>query len=202
MKRFGFTLCAVMLIFASAALLTSKAGGKLLISLVEHFAGSHLTPFGKNPQAIVVLTGGDARTQEAARQYRETGLPVLSSGGDGEAALLKKNLQNIFKVPVRWTEDRSLTTEENAIFCAKILAQADIQNIILVTDQLHMWRAKMMFADRGLSVKAAPANQASHVQLQPSDFVPGKEGIQLTKSALHEILGVAWYWSRRVIGLT
>ena len=202
MKRSGFTLCAVVLVIASALLLTSKAGGMLLISFVELSAGLGLAPFREKPQAIVVLTGGDARTREAARQHWETGLPVLSSGGDGEAALLKKNLQNIYKVPVRWTEDYSLSTEQNAFFCAEILRRENLQNIILVTDRLHMWRAKMMFTDRGLKVKAAPADAVSRAHLQVSDFVPGKEGIKLTKSALHEIFGIVWYKSRRLFHIT
>jgi len=202
MKHSGFTLSLVVLLFACAVLLTSKAGSRVLIALIERPPDSTLAPAGEEAQAIVVLTGGDSRTWEAARRYRETGLPVLSSGGDGEATLLKQDLQNKFDVPVRWTEERSLNTEENAFFSAEILAGENIQNIILITDALHMWRAKMMFSDRGLKVIAAPTNYLIRTRLQAADFLPSKEGFKLTKSAMHEIFGVAWYWGRKIRLLT
>jgi uncharacterized SAM-binding protein YcdF (DUF218 family) len=80
-----------------------------------------------------VLTGGHGRNLEAVRLQRVTGLPVLASGGNGEAAAIKRQLERDFGVPVRWTEGESLTTEENALLSVKILAGTGIQKILLVT---------------------------------------------------------------------
>ena len=146
----------------------------------------------------MVLTGGDLRTLEAARLHRETGLPVLASGGDGEAAAIKKHLEDDFHVSVRWTEGNSLNTEQNAMFSAEILARENIQRIILVTQALHMRRARMMFLDRGFEVIPAPTDFSSDAQLEWRDFLPSTEGRKLTKSALHEIIGLAWYWIRQL----
>ena len=203
MNRTGFALCLVILMAVCAVSVTSRAGGLVLIAWIERRADSILAPTEDAPQAIVVLTGGEPRTREAVRRYRETGLPILSSGGDGEAALLKQILQNKFGVPVRWTEDQSLNTEQNALYCAEILANENIKSIILVTDALHMWRAAMMFSDRGLRVTAAAVRYSrpgQATQLKLRDFLPSKEGLALTKSAMHELLGVVWYRSRHISG--
>ncbi|MBC7619229.1 MAG: YdcF family protein, partial [Candidatus Saccharibacteria bacterium] len=150
-------------------------------------------------QAIVVLTGGNGRNKEAARLHLKTGLPVLASGGDGEAAAIKKHLVNDFHLPVRWTEEDSLNTEQNALFTAKILAQENIQTIILVTHALHMRRARKMFEGWGLEVIPAPTDFSSFAPLKWDDFLPSTEGRKLTKSALHEIFGLAWYRIRQII---
>ncbi len=199
MNRFGhFKIFVALVLLACVIFFSSKAGGVLLIASIEQAATPISAPAGEAAQAIVVLTGGDLRTLEAARLHRETGLPVLASGGDGEAAAIKKHLEDDFHVSVRWTEGNSLNTEQNAMFSAEILARENIQRIILVTQALHMRRARMMFLDRGFEVIPAPTDFSSDAQLEWRDFLPSTEGRKLTKSALHEIIGLAWYWIRQL----
>jgi uncharacterized SAM-binding protein YcdF (DUF218 family) len=92
-------------------------------------------------QAIVVL-GADIRTGEgpdrlglrtldnvvmAADAYHQLRLPVAVSGGrlfrrhTSVADLMKTALIQYFAVPVTWTEDRSRTTYENALYNAQLL---------------------------------------------------------------------------------
>ena len=88
-------------------------------------------------QAIVVLGGGTRRnapeyggdtlgelTLERVRYgaavARMTGLPILVSGGsvlggETEAKLMREALEREFGIPVRWVEQRSRTTHENAL---------------------------------------------------------------------------------------
>ncbi|WP_168921598.1 YdcF family protein [Polaromonas vacuolata] len=188
-----------ILVLACVVFFSSKAGGVLLTACIEQSATPIDAPAGKAAQAIVVLTGGDLRTQEAARQYRQTGLPVLTSGGDGEAARIKEQLETEFHVPVKWTEENSLNTEQNAMFSAEILAKENIQSIILVTHALHMRRARMMFLDQGLDVIPAATDYTSHTALEWRDFLPSAEGRKLTQSALHEIVGLAWFRIRQIV---
>src|SRR5437762_1951004 len=67
------------------------------------------------------------RLAEAARQQRRLNLPVLVSGGPPDfpasslAALMSKVLHEDFRVPVRWREERSRNTFENALFSAEML---------------------------------------------------------------------------------
>jgi uncharacterized SAM-binding protein YcdF (DUF218 family) len=200
MNRYGnFKILVMLVLLACFILFSSKAGGLLLTASLESAVAPISAPTEKGAQAIVVLTGGYGRNKEAARLHRETGLPVLASGGDGEAAAIKKHLEDDFHVPVRWTEGDSLNTEQNALFAAKILRQENIQIIILVTHALHMRRARKMFEDCGLEVIPAPADFSSFAPLEWDNFLPSTEGKKLTKSALHEIFGLAWYRIRQII---
>lgn len=182
---------------ASIALLSSKAGGYVLTAGLERTVTPLAVPDATAAQAIVVLTGGHYKIMEVARLQRATGLPVLASGGDGEAAAIKRQLEREFGVPVRWTEGDSLTTEENALFSAKILAGAGVQKILLVTHALHMPRAQRLFSDTGLQVISAPTDFSSPATLRWADFWPSPEGRKTSQSALHEIVGLAWYRLRQ-----
>ena len=194
-----FKLLLALLLPASILLFSSKAGGYLLTAGLEQT----VTPFAVSAttttaaQAIVVLTGGYWRNMEAVRLQRATGLPVLASGGYGEAVVIKAQLERDFGVPVRWTESDSHSTEENALFSAKILAGANIQNILLVTHAMHMPRAYKMFSDTGLEVIPAPTDFSRTVSLRWKDFWPSAEGRKTSQSALHEIFGLAWYRLRQ-----
>lgn len=169
-----------------------------------------------NMQAIVVLGGGrrDAmadfheastlsepslqRVRYAAWLQRKTGLPVLVSGGapDGgiaEAVLQQRVLQNEFAVPVRWIEDRSNTTAENARFSTSLLRQQGIQRAYVVSDGWHLRRALPQFQQQGLQVQ--PAGVAFHTDYQPwyRNWVPGATSWRDSGQMLHEWLGIVWY---------
>ena len=199
MNRFSTSKISMALLLVSCVtFFSSKAGSLLLADSIEQATSPLSVPTEKSAQAIVVLTGGDSRNGEAARLHRETGLPVLASGGDGEAAAIKKQLEDDFHVPVKWTENKSLNTEQNALFSGHILARENIQTIILVTHALHMRRAQRMFEDRGLEVIPAPTDFSTHPPLEWRDFLPGTEGLKLTQSALHEVFGLVWYRMRKI----
>jgi uncharacterized SAM-binding protein YcdF (DUF218 family) len=198
MNRSGyFKLLLALLLAASGVLFSSKAGGYWLSAGLERTVTPVAAPATITAQAIVVLTGGQWRNSEAVRLQRATGLPVLASGGGGEAAAIKRELEREFGVPVRWTEGESHSTEENALFSAKILASAGIQKILLVTHALHMPRAQRLFSGTGLEVVAAPTDFSSAVALRWTDFWPSAEGQKSSQSALHEIVGLAWYRLRQ-----
>ena len=198
MNRAGyFKILFALMLPASLVLFSSKAGGYLLTAALERTVTPLAAPVGTAAQAIVVLTGGHWKAMETVRLQRATGLPVLASGGDGEAANIKAQLEREFGVPVRWTEGDSLTTEENAMFSAKILAVARVHKILLVTHALHMPRAQRLFSDTGLEVTPAPTDFSIHAPLKWGDFWPSAEGQKTSQSALHEIFGLAWYRLRQ-----
>ncbi|MBF0159223.1 MAG: YdcF family protein, partial [Magnetococcales bacterium] len=68
-----------------------------------------------------VSSGGLARVRYAAWLHRRTNLPILVTGGrpagekSSEAALMRDVLQDEFNVSVRWLEEDSHTTWENAV---------------------------------------------------------------------------------------
>jgi len=169
--------------------------------------------------AIVVLGGGRngnaleyggetvafpslVRVRYGARLQRETGLPLLLSGGRvygteavSEAALMKSVLEDELHVPVRWLEERSRNTAENARYSAEILREQGIGAIILVTGAAHMRRAVKVFEDQGIRVAAAPTGYRSGYRTAASvlDWLPSAGALDNSRIALHEYLGRLWY---------
>ena len=191
LSKICWVLTLVLMI--CAMFFISKSGGLLFAALLERSGPPFSASQAKAAQAIVVLTGAKSSMLEAARLHRQTGLPVLASGGDGEAAAIKNHLEKNLETPVKWTEGDSLNTEQNARFSAAILAKAQVRKIILVTHAMHMRRAQAMFVDQGFEVFPAPTNFSGWPELRWRDLLPSSEGRKLAKSALHEVFGLAFY---------
>ena len=183
----------VFALLVCAMFFVSKSGSLLFAALLERSAPPFSASQANAAQAIVVLTGAKASMVEAARLHRQTGLPVLASGGDGEAAAIKNYLEKSLETPVKWTEGNSLNTEQNARFSADILAKAQVRKIILVTHAMHMRRAQAMFVDQGFEVVPAPTDFSSWPERRWRDLLPSSEGRNLAKLALHEVVGLAYY---------
>lgn len=54
-------------------------------------------------------------------------------------------------------EDRSRSTEENALYTDEIMQANDWQSALVVTDGYHMLRARWIFALQGLNIYTSPA---------------------------------------------
>lgn len=213
----------LLLLFFTFYLASTSAFGKLLAgTLISHAA---LPPPVASSQcaAIVVLGGGLypaapeygedtasattlVRLRYGARLYRDTGRPILVSGGRprrtelSEADVMKKILETEFSIPVRWIEDRSRNTLEAARNSRAILAGENVRKICLVTHILHMARAAEVFRREGFDVVAAPTSVGAYERFVARDFVPSTSGLGLTGYVLHEWLGRAWYAVRSLIG--
>lgn len=206
--------------FASLLLLlvlSTEVGSTLLTGPLERRVPALEMSAAGGAQAIVILGGGRisnapeyngedmpnyetlARLRYGARMQRQTGLPILVSGGmpDGsrvsEAVLMANSLQEDFAVPVKWREETSDDTAQNAEFSSAILRQAGVRKILLVTSALHMPRAQMMFTQAGLEVVIAPTVFFSHERLTLRSFLPSAKGMYRSDYALHEWLGMLWF---------
>lgn len=170
-------------------------------------------------QAIVILGGGtyaDApeyaadtvsaatleRVRWGARLQRLTGLPVLVSGGTpfstrtSEASQMKAVLTQDFRVEVKWVEEKSLTTFENAHDARALLAREKIDRILLVTHALHMPRARLVFEHAGFHVAEAPTGFTT---LRPPGvlaYLPSARALATSSAVLHEAIGLGWYHLR------
>lgn len=142
------------------------------------------------------------RCRYGAYLARRTGLPLLVSGGvlrpdrPAVSVRLAAFIEDELGVTVRWTEERSRTTEENALFTAELLRAAGIQRVALVTHAWHMPRARIAFERTGLSVLPAPTAPASPPVDWLHGMVPRAESFQLSVRVLHEWLGRIWYSAR------
>lgn len=174
-------------------------------------------------QAIVVLSGGrnlDApeygnvdtvdmytleRLRYAAWLYRQMQLPILVTGGkvfDSSRPTLAELMQQVltrdYEVPVRWLENRSRNSWENASFSQAILKEAGITRIYLVTQAWHMPRARLAFEAVGLEVIPAPTGFSSRNGDAPLilDFLPSGAALKTNYYVAHEWLGILWYQLR------
>ena len=90
-------------------------------------------------------------------------MPLLITGasptGAIEAKIAAEELQNFFNVPTKWIEPKALTTKENALFTKQILEKESIHKIILVTNEWHMQRAKLLFQQQGFDVLPASVGE-------------------------------------------
>lgn len=209
----ALVVCAAISLYA----LSTPLVGARLLHLLEIAPPTALAAPAQAPQAIVVLSAGLAasrsgggadtvgrltleRIRTAARLHRETGLPILVSGGVlrvgavSVAAAMEDALAADFRVPVRWVEDASRNTYENAQFSAAILRRADIRTSYLVTHGWHMPRARKAFEGTGLNVVPVPAGFTPVGSgIAPSDLIPRTRALAMSAYALHELIGGLWY---------
>ena len=176
-------------------------------------------PAAGPPGAIIVLSGdyhqsdtpGEPdtvglltleRLAEAASQERRLGLPVLVSGGQPKdadeslAGLMSAALQDDFRVAVRWREDRSRNTYENAAFSAEMLRRAGVQSALVVTHPWHMARALWSFRAVGYPVIPAAVHERGGLSVSANSFLPQVPALDDSYYALHELFGLAWYLCR------
>lgn len=199
--------------------LSTGFGARILVYPLERLAQALPTGRGTNAEAIVVLAAGRyaaapefggeeipdyialARLRYAARLYRQSGLPILVSGGNGtadgkyrpKAIAMANALKEDFAVPVKWIEPDSANTAENAAFSASMLKREGITRILLVTDAMHMPRSVMAFSRNGMDVVPAPTVFFSTGAPTWMDILPGAEHLRRSYYATYEWIGLAWY---------
>jgi len=213
-RRTGLTLAWSGLALALA--LSSPYPVTLLLRPLENTPPVTLAAVS-SAEAIVILGGGKRthapeyggeavnrltleRLRFGARLARESGLPVLVTGGlarDGapEAELMRTTLETDFGVNPRWIERASRDTRENAQLSAIHLKAAGIERIVLVTHAVHMPRAQAEFEAQGLQVVPAPTawlggNPESE---ELPSLLPTANAAYAGWLAVHEWLGRAAY---------
>ncbi|CAD5107617.1 YdcF family protein [Zestomonas carbonaria] len=137
------------------------------------------------------------RMRYAARLAKASDLPVLTSGGlhfgvrpPSEAALMADSLARDFGVEVRWREEGSRTTWENARDSAAILRPAGVRRVVLVTQASHMPRARWCFEQAGLEVIAAPMGFMGTPNERPGGgWLPESRAVWQSGVLLNEAVG-------------
>jgi uncharacterized SAM-binding protein YcdF (DUF218 family) len=134
---------------------------------------------------------------------KQTNLPLAYSGGLGrasrpgatEAEIARRVVERDFGLRLRWAENKSRDTHENAIFTVAMLRDEGIQQIVLVTHGFHQQRALAAFqraidkAGVRISVVAAPMGLSVVGPPVFTDFLPTAEGFAATRLAFHEWVG-------------
>lgn len=131
---------------------------------------------------LIVLSGGKVDPSTPGPTLAQAMHDFLIGQGVRESDLL--------------VEDRSRTTYENAACTGDLLSRRGIENIVVVTSASHMRRGEGCF--RALGFKVTPSACDYHTAAFPwslSGFVlPNPHAAAGVELAVHEWLGIAWYW--------
>jgi uncharacterized SAM-binding protein YcdF (DUF218 family) len=168
-------------------------------------------------QAIVVLGGGvqplapeygepqaalpaAARLRYGAWLARQTRLPVAFAGGLGwgaadaqtlsEGEVARRAALQDYGLSLRWVDEQSRDTVENAQRLRTLLQKDGIQRIALVTHAWHMPRAVQAFERAGFTVTAAPMAFVLPRQNQVLEWLPSADGLASSRLVLKEWLGL------------
>ena len=167
----------------------------------------------KSVQALVVLGGGVVvglpggdeqmskssleRLRLGAQLARQSGLPLVFSGGSGwgakeasvaEADVAEKVLQDAFGIKLNYKESSSRDTQENAVNTWALLSKQGIQRITLVTNSTHMPRASAELNRVGFNVVEAAVGQPTMGSETLLGWIPGVSNLDLSQSVLRELL--------------
>jgi uncharacterized SAM-binding protein YcdF (DUF218 family) len=223
-RRYLYLGRTVMVVSVMSLLaLSTDAGSAWLIRTLEQ-QSLQATSIEKNKsQAIVVLGGGRARVasgegdydqvgpitlmrlRAAAHLQRQTHLPLLVTGGapdgqgESEAVLMARSLKDDSGVTARWVESNAINTNQNAILSAQLLRKENIQQILLVTDAIHMPRARWAFEHAGLRVAPVPSHFVACSDFHLASFIPNAQSLKNSHYAIHEWLGLLVYRLRYAV---
>lgn len=221
-RRKFFYVCLVLL-FLLVYIFSSYPGELILVKpLEDNFAPLStadltLKTTNRSQNAIVVLGGGAVRgTPEGVeigettlkrlykgwQLYNEKGFDIVVSGGIVPGADEFPVAKAMKEVLLEWgvpaakiiIENKSKNTWQNAVNTTSILEKSNYNRIVLVTSATHMKRAMYSFK-RNWQAKiiAAPTNYILDTDMSLLDFLPNRNSLTNSLTALHEWVGLVWY---------
>ena len=156
-------------------------------------------PIYERPYA---LAGHDTygRCRMAAWLYQHwKALPILACGGGSKAggpSFAASMREVLVKEGVPdadiWTEERSQTTHQNAVFGAEILRSHGVKRIALVVEAQSMVRAAACFRKEGFVVVPAPSDFREWSPWR-DELLLSWQGVRRNEITLHEVVGLLWY---------
>jgi len=197
----------------------SPAGNVLLLMLSERFPAWQFD--GREPDGIIVLGGPIDSEVSAARNALETDSSaerliamlelarrfpkarIVFSGGSGnlitnsvaEAPLAGQLLSRFGVAPDRIVlEDKSRTTEENAVFTRQLVTPKPGERWLLVTSAFHMPRSIGAFRRAGFAIEAYPVDWRTRGWVDAmTPFDKLSAGLARADVAVHEWTGLIAY---------
>ncbi len=199
-------------------LLSTAFGVQLLLHPLENYAEEiSVNAFERHP--IVVLGGGlNYYSSEKAEpslhslqrlvkgyqlQRRLKSLLIYSGGvaigqekiSEAEAAaefLESLGMDSDYYI----SENQAQTTFENAAYLKSWLEENEIEKVYLVTSAYHLLRSAAVFKAQNIDYLAVHSGFISDHQLSWLDYLPNRGALTANLSALHEWVGLFWYYLR------
>jgi uncharacterized SAM-binding protein YcdF (DUF218 family) len=198
--------------------LSTAFGVQLLLHPLENYAEEiSVNAFERHP--IVILGGGlNYQTKEKAapslhslqrlvkgyQLHRRLKTPVIYSGGvaigqekisesDAAADFLDSlGMEREFYI----SEDQAQTTFENAAYLKKWIAEKEVEKVYLVTSAYHILRSAAVFEAQNIDFLAVHSGFIYDHQFSWLDYLPNRGALTANLSALHEWVGLFWYYLR------
>jgi uncharacterized SAM-binding protein YcdF (DUF218 family) len=175
----------------------ARSGNGLAIVVLGGGAEAFAPEYGKSSLEGASLE----RLRYGAWLSRATGVPLAFSGGTGwgqagdvvEAHVAQRIAAEEFGTPLRWIEDRSRDTRENASRSVALLEGSGVRHIIVVTHGWHMRRALRAFEQAAagkMRIEPAPMGLADDVLSYELAWLPSLSGYTHVRHVLHEAFGL------------
>jgi uncharacterized SAM-binding protein YcdF (DUF218 family) len=142
------------------------------------------------------------RLRYGAWLSRQLGSPLGFTGGIGwnqehmgvsEAELAQRTVIEDYGMNLRWAENQSRDTRQNAAYTMPLLLESHVGTLVLVTHGLHMPRALRAFeqaAGGRMRIVAAPMDLRSDAASSWKDWTPSASGFERCRYAVYEQLGL------------
>ncbi len=174
----------------------AKPEGDVIVLLCGGFRGGGRTPFSASER---LAPGTLERATVAFKLYKETGLPIIVSGGapfsaEPEAEAAAAYLREL-GVPGNaiLPEKASRDTFENAAFTMKLFREKGFKRMILITSAYHMPRSVLLFKGAGAGeLTPFPVSPRTGGPTYLRDWLPGS-GVVESRLAINEYLGMIYY---------
>lgn len=198
--------------------LSTAFGVQILLHPLENYADEiSVNAFERHP--IVVLGGGlNYQTREKAapsihsiqrlvkayQLHRRLKTPLIYSGGvaigqekvseaDAAADFLESlGMEREFYI----SEDQAQTTFENAAYLKKWVEENKVEKVYLVTSAYHALRSAAVFRAQKLDFLLVHSGFIYDHQFSWLDYLPNRGAFTANLSALHEWVGLVWYYLR------
>jgi uncharacterized SAM-binding protein YcdF (DUF218 family) len=211
-RKLAYILFLVSILFylSSCTFIGEKMVGQVenQYTFPSTISGDCIVMLGQGAVADVITVDGKGElTSEtsinvitALKLYNMLKIPILLSGGspDGvkgagnESQIAKRDLLAM-QVPEAMIimDDKSRTTQENAINSAVLIQKNGFKQPILVTSTTHMARSVELFKKEGVEVLALPTLYKAPQKIEHDifDYIPSVSGVSLVHNGLKEILG-------------
>ena len=167
-------------------------------------AGGILNPILSHERGQPVIGGSIERLTIGAKYASEhPNAKLIFSGGSGDLFQQeKKEAHYVIPLLVQLgvnrdqivIEDQARNTYENSIFTFKLAKPKKGEHWILITSAFHMPRAMGTFKRAGWNILATPVDFGTSKKLQWKPTLNLGQSLPKLGSALHECLGLFFYW--------
>lgn len=207
LSRAAFAVATVLFVVISL-----PVSGKFLISTLADGAPPYDGEGAGGAQAILVPSGGifddgtgrwwptglSARRLTLGLRYQQqTGLPLILSGGSSgadqppEAETLAEHFG--LRAPEVLIEPTARNSSETAAAVAAMLNDTPKPRVILVTSPTHVTRMSAALRHYGIEVLVVTTDKPRRKAEDTPNFLPSSLGLKLTRAAVWEYMGIAWY---------